>query len=467
MTTSDIAVTWQSEKAFARFQMISPLLDPGLDSAKRIQMRKSIAEANNVSVKSLRRYEHAYASLGFTGLQPANRTSHLPQTLPDNFPELLREAIQLKREVPTRSVSQLIYILEGEGLVPPGCLKRSTLQKHLYDAGFGQKQMRKYTEGRKSSSKRFCKPHRMMLVQADIKYGPKLPIGKNGTRVQTYLSSIIDDHSRYILASQFYDNQEQTIVEDTFRRAILAHGTFDAAYCDNGKQYISQQLLRSTAMLGIRVLHARPYSGQSKGKIEKFHQVVDDFIAEAKVKKIQSLEELNRYWSYFLNDYYQIHPHDGIREYYEAQGVQVPDEGISPETEWNRDSRKLVYLDAARVGEAFLHHEERVVDKGGCITFRGRLYEASASLIGAKVTISYDPMAADSVTVHYKGMDSIRAVPVRMGAFCDRKPELPAAMQEAKPETSRFLDLLEKQHRERQEKMTNAISFGSYRKEGE
>ena len=33
--------------------------------------------------------------------------------------------------------------------------------------------------------------------------------------VQTYLSSAIDDHSRYVIQSQFYDNQEEGIVEDT------------------------------------------------------------------------------------------------------------------------------------------------------------------------------------------------------------------------------------------------------------
>ena len=85
-----------------------------------------------------------------------------------------------------------------------------------------------YRDARGSSSKRFCKPHRMMLVQGDIKYGPKLPIGKYGARVQTYLSSAIDDHSRLLLASRFYDSQEEAIVEDTFRQAILRYGKFDA-----------------------------------------------------------------------------------------------------------------------------------------------------------------------------------------------------------------------------------------------
>lgn len=39
----------------------------------------------------------------------------------------------------------------------PGILKRSTLQRHLYDAGFGKKQMKKYTDARASSTKRYCK----------------------------------------------------------------------------------------------------------------------------------------------------------------------------------------------------------------------------------------------------------------------------------------------------------------------
>lgn len=466
MAAKDIT-TWQDDAALDRYRLIAPLLDPGLDRDKKIQLRKDLADLNGVSEKTLRRYEAAFAGGGFTGLKPADRTKHRPQVLPDNFEELLNEAIQLKREVPTRSVSQLIYILEGEGRVSPGVLKRSTLQHHLYDAGFGRKQMQKYVEGRKSSSKRFCKPHRMMLVQADIKYGPKLPIGKNGRMIQTYLSSLIDDHSRYILASVFYDNQDETVVEDTFRRAILTHGTFDAAYCDNGSQYISTQLIRSTAMLGIRVRHARPRSGQSKGKVEKFHQVVDSFIAEARAKKIKTLEELNRYWAIFLEEYYQRKPHDGIREYYESQGSVISESGISPEEEWNRDSRQLVFLDAARVGEAFLHHEERVVDKAGCISFRSALYETSVSLIGATVTIAYDSLAPETLTVHYKGIEPFQARKVTIGGFCDKKPEIPLSMLPKDPGTSRFLDLLEKQHKERQERQANAISFGAFRKDGE
>ena len=463
METKEVT-TWRDDTALWRFQIIAPLLDPALDRDKKIQMRKDLAARNDLSEKTLRRYESSYQEKGFAGLKPAERVR---RASPDSehFQNLMEEAILLKREVPSRSVRQIIYILESEGKAEPGFLKRSTVQDHLYAAGFGRKQMKKYQEGMKSSSKRFCKPNRMMLIQADIKYGPKLPIGPGGKPVQTYLSSMIDDHSRFILESTFYDNQEKAVVEDTFRKAILKYGRFDAAYVDNGGQYISNQLIRSTARLGIRVLHARPRSGQSKGKIEKFHQVVDSFLAEAKAKKIKTLEDLNRYWRYFLEEYYQKDSHDGIREYYESQGLSIPEGGVSPEMEWNRDTRPLVFLDASVVGEAFLHHEERVVDKAGCISFHGQDYEVSAALIGASVEIAYDPIKPDPLIVTYRDMAPIEAKRVAISPFCDKKPELPISMQPEEPDTSRFLDVLEKKHMESQTKLANAISFSGYRKE--
>ena len=129
-------------------------MDSNLDRDKKVQLRKELASKNNLSVKTLRRYERAFLEKGFAGLKPAERpgTTRLPQ----DFAQLMQEAIQLKREVPTRSVRQIIYILEMEGKAEPGVLKRSTVQDHLYAAGFGQKQMKKYNEGQKSSSKRFC-----------------------------------------------------------------------------------------------------------------------------------------------------------------------------------------------------------------------------------------------------------------------------------------------------------------------
>lgn len=457
---------WQDQQALDRYTMIAPLLDESLDPARRSQMRLEISERRQVSQRTLYRYEAAYKAGGFSGLKPAAGQRRLSQKLPDNYPAILQQAIQLKKEVPKRSIKQIIFILEQEGWAAPGVLKRSTLERHLHRAGFGVKQMQMYRDARESSSKRFCKPHRMMLLQGDIKYGCKLPIGKNGAMVQTYLSSALDDHSRYAVHSEFYDHQEETIVEDTFRKVILKAGKFDAAYFDNGSQYVAKQLKFSLARLGITVRQAPLRSGKSKGKIEKFHQVVDAFLREAKVHKIRTLEELNRYWSMYLEEYYHKDSHDGIREYYESLGVHVPQEGITPLQEWNRDSRPLTFLDTATVAEAFLHHETRLVDKGACISFQGRKYETKPSLIGFQVEIAYDPCAPHIITVRYPGMEPFTAQPLKIGAFCEKSPALPVSMQETIPENSRFLTALEKKQEQSCRRMADAISFGQFRKDG-
>ena len=456
---------WQDEEALKRYQMIAPLLDEDLDEAKRRQLREDIAKKNEISKRSLYRYEAKYREESFSGLRPMNREKRRSQALPENWDEIVGEAIQLKREVPRRSVRQIIKILEIEGQALPGVIKESTLQRYLYQAGLGVKQMKRYAEKRESSSRRFCRPHRMELLQGDIKYGPDIRLS-DGRLIKTYLSSLIDDHSRFIVQSEFYDNQRQEVVEDTFHKAILKYGKCDACYLDNGTQYTTNQLHTALARLGIRELHAKAYACESKGKIEKFHQKVDQFIAEIRVAKVHSLEELNQKWKYFLEQDYQKEAHDGIREYYESQGAQVPPEGISPYQEFMRDTRGLVFLDTAVVSEAFLHHETRRLDNAGCFSFSDVKYEASVALANAEVEIAFDPMNTETIKVLYRDMEPVLAHRVRIDAFCDKTPAIPIGMTDKVPETSRFLDALEKKYKEDHQLMANALSFGDYGKAG-
>lgn len=456
---------WQDEETLKRYQMIAPLLDEDLDEAKRRQLREEIAAKYEISKRSLYRYEAKYREDSFTGLRPMNREKRRSQALPEDWDEIVGEAIQLKREVPRRSVRQIIKILETENYALPGIIKASTLQRYLYNAGLGVKQMKRYTEKRESSSRRFCRAHRMELLQGDIKYGPDIRLS-DGRLIKTYLSSLIDDHSRFIVQSEFYDNQRQEVVEDTFHKAILKYGRCDACYLDNGTQYCTSQLSTALARLGIREMHAKPRACQSKGKIEKFHQKVDQFIAEIRVAKVHSLEELNQKWKYFLEQDYQKEAHDGIREYYESQGVKVPPEGITPEQEFMRDTRGLIFLDTGLVSEAFLHHETRMLDNAGCFSFGDVKYEASTALANAEVEIAYDPMNTETIKVMYRDMEPLLAHRVHIDAFCDKTPAIPIGMTDKVPETSRLLDALEKKYKEDHHLMANALSFSEYGKAG-
>ncbi len=456
---------WRNDEALKRYGMISPLLDPEIDDAKRRMLREQIAEKAGISKRTIYRYEAGYRKNQFDGLMPMNREKRRSQKLPDNWEEIVGEAIQLKREVPKRSVRQIILILEVEGWAAPGVVRPSTLQRYLYKAGLGVKQMKRRAEANATSSRRFCRPHRLELLQGDIKYGPAIRT-REGKLIKTYLSSLIDDHSRLIVQAEFYDNERAEIVEDTFHKAVLKAGVWDSSYLDNGTQYISRQLRESCARLGIRILHAKPYACESKGKIEVYHKSVDRFIAEVRAAHVHSLPELNEKWKVFLEQDYQKKPHSGIKEYYESLGVEVPPGGITPEQEWMRDERRQKFLDVGVVSEAFTRHEYRQVDKAGCFELRGRKYEASSSLANLKVEVSYDPLNLETVSVRYGKMDEMKAHPIRIGAYADKKTERPAGLTDRLPETSRFLDALEKKYRKDHQLMADAISFADYGKGG-
>lgn len=466
---------WQLQKAVDRHDIIAPLVrmkDSGAPTSEITALRKQLAEQYGFSVRELYRFEESYRKNQLQGLIPKTRKGVTLSDTNPNFEKALEEAIKLKRELPSRPVTVIIQILEEEGKVKEGELKRSTLQRYLYAEGFSREQMAMYMEPRQNTSRRFCKETRMELVQGDIKYGPKIP-GENGTLVKTYLSSLIDDHSRMILWSEFYTGQTADIIADTIRKAIMKYGLFDTCYFDNGSQYIEKRLKLSLSMLGITIRHAPVRSGKSKGKIEKFHQTVDRFIQEKSLEGFTTLEDLNNDWRIYLDEYYSKRPHDGIKEYYESHGGKVGPEGISPEQEWNRDMRPLRFSDSDTVAFAFLQHEKRKVDRGACIQLYGRKYAVKDSLIGCTVEVSYDPRNLEEVTVSYKDCEPFTAHPVIITSFVSSsKPAIPIAMQEAGEKAnkedaetektmSRFLEILRGKYKENSSFYADAISFSS------
>ena len=214
--------------AAKRVQMISPLLADGLDAGQIRKLKAEICARTGISERTVRRYLAQYRAQGFAGLKPATKQQRQEDTIPA---DLLEQAILLRREVPTRSVTQLIQILEWEGKAIPGQLKRSTLQEKLAARGYSSRHMRLYASSG-VAARRFQQRHRNQLWQSDLKYGPYLPIGLNGTKKQVYLAVMLDDATRFVLHAEFYPTQDQTIVEDCFRQAIQKYGVPEAVYFD-------------------------------------------------------------------------------------------------------------------------------------------------------------------------------------------------------------------------------------------
>ena len=434
--------------AAKRMEIISSLLSDNIDDAMVSHLKKDLSKKYEVSLRSIGRYLEHYEKNGFEGLKPKKRNGKLHNLLP-NWDKIVDEAILLRRELPSRSVPQIITILELEGLAQPGQIKRSTLQGHLLNRGFGSKQMKLYTK-KGVASRRFQKAHRGMLYQGDIKYGPYLPIGNNGEKKQVYLSAFIDDATRFIVHAQFYKTQEVDIIEDSLRGAIMRYGKPDSIYVDNGKQYTSQWLSKTCAKLGIRLYHAKPYHPEGKGKIESFNKHLDIFIAEAALSNPKSLDDLNDLLNVWISEYYHKKPHSSLGN-------------ISPEIAFKTDTRSINYVDANICADAFLHTTERKVDKTGCISFKSNHYEVGMDLIGRKVDVYYDPLWTDEIEIRHKDKQPFKVKILQIGENCGVKAQMPTSLTGIDAKTSRMLDGLNQSnitHRTRKSIAVNYRNMG-------
>lgn len=439
------------EIAVQRMQLLSPLLSENLDSAKAREIKARICKETGISDRTLRRYLTQYRSDGFLGLKPKGKGQYQREAVIPSH--IMDQAILLRREVPSRSVEQIIQILEWEGLVQPGQLKRSTLQEKLSEKGYSSRHMRMYAESG-VAARRFQKQYRNKLWHSDIKYGPYLPIGRDGEKKQVYLVTFIDDATRFVLHGQFYPTLDQVIIEDCFRQAILKYGVPESVYFDNGKQYRTKWMIRACAKMGIRLLYAKPYSPEATGKVERFNRIVDAFLNEAVLEKPQTLDKLNQLFWVWLEECYQNKAHSAL------------DNGKSPVSAYRSDVKALKFLDAATIASAFLHCEERKVDKAGCISFEGKKYEVGLIFMGCTVDVIYDPADTSELTIEYEGHIPWKAKQLVIGERAGERPRMPKHMQPEPAETSRLLKAVEKKNQERKEKQIPAVSYRAVQKAG-
>ena len=304
------------------------------------------------------------------------------------------------------------------------------------------------------AARRFQQKSRNMLWHSDIKYGPYLPIGLGGTKKQVYLVTFIDDATRFVLHGEFYPTLDQVIVEDCFRKSIMKYGIPDSVYFDNGKQYRTKWMARTCSKLGIRLLYAKPYSPEATGKVEKFNQTVDSFLREAALSKSQTLDHFNQLFNIWLEECYQNKPHSALER------------RLSPTAAYQRDRKALKFLDPDTVARAFLHCEERKVDKAGCISFEGRKYEVGLNFIGCTVDVIYDPADIEELTIEFEGHAPWRAKQLVIGDRAGRRPKLPEFMQPVSAESSRLLDAAARKNLEREQQQAPAISYRTVYKEG-
>jgi transposase InsO family protein len=126
-----------------------------------------------------------------------------------------------------------------------------------------------------SASDKFHHPTRRVheMWQTDFTYFRILSWG------WYYLSTVLDDFSRYIIAWRLTPTMGATDVQDTLDQAIAVTGVDGVPVrhrprllSDNGPAYLSAELREYLDDRGMKHTRGAPYHPQTQGKIERYHR---------------------------------------------------------------------------------------------------------------------------------------------------------------------------------------------------
>jgi transposase InsO family protein len=351
-----------------------------------------------------------YKRHGLRGLLPQPRSDKGVSR--EVTPAILEAAIKARREVPSRSTKTIIDLLTRQQLVPPGSLARSTLDRHLEQAGFSRRRLK--TLGAKRYIRLlFERPNQFWI--GDYHEAPILYVPRTDSFRTIHLCAFIDHYSKLVPHGQWYTNERIATLEDTFKKAILKRGLSDKTYVDNGSVYRSQAFAFALAQLDIKLCRSKPYVSEGRGGIERFNRTVaEQFEPEVRAAKVADLDQINLFWEAWLEERYH-------RETHEATGQPPIDRfaggGFAPR-----------FPDPAIVQDTFrVRGRRKVHPKTSTVEIDGIDFLVETFLRGRWVHVYYDPHRLDDVLVFLNGKRVQRALPRPLHEKPQPTPERPTA----------------------------------------
>jgi len=392
-----------------RYVLIREAADPELTTRQRGVLVRGLAAAEHagpfgdrvrISRVTLDRWIRAWRAGGFDALVPAT-----PRSEPVTAAATLELAAALKREVPGRTAAQIQAILTAHAGSSPSA---RTLQRHFARLGLNVR-----PDGSPPRAfGRFEAAAPNDRWTGDALHGPVV-----GGR-KTYLFAFVDDHSRALVGYRWGHSEDTVRLEAALRAGLAARGIPKVVYVDNGSAFVSAQLLRALASLGIQLTHSKPGQPAGRGKIERlFRTVREQFLVELQapgaLEKINGLAGLNELFAAWVETVYhaRVHAETGqppLARFLAAGPPALP----TP----------------AQLHEAFLWSARRTVTKTATVSLHGNLYEVDAALVGRRVELVFDPFDLTALQVRYAGRPMGTAVPHRIGRHVhpDARPDTPA-----------------------------------------
>ena len=362
--------------ALHRYAVIAEALPARLTAAERGDIVRRIAgraythpdgTERRYSRSTIDRWLRAWREHGLDGLGPQQRGD---TGIVRSHPELADVAAALRIEVPARSAAQIVDIIwHRHGVRMAERTVRAQLRRRgLHRAALAAepKVFGRYEADR--SNERWI---------TDVLVGPFVPFPKTAASVRARLFLIVDDHSRLLVHGRFMPVENTRAGQDVFRHAIIRRGLPEVLYCDNGAPFSNAMLSRTCAVLGVRLLHSKPYSPEGRGKQERLNRYIRDrFLTEIEHTGIDSFDMLN--------------------DRFEAWAESVANRRIHRETgqtpvdRWQAGGRP-VHPAPDRLIDAFRWSANRKVTRTATISVEGNTYAVDPALVGQRIEIRYDP----------------------------------------------------------------------------
>ena len=212
------------------------------------------------------KWYQAYLAKGPDGLEPQKRTRRQWNSIPEAQKQLV---VEVALENPVLSPRELSVMLTDEQRV---FISESSVYRILKSRGLITTPMHILMSASNEFKQKTHFVHEMW--QTDFTYFKIIGWG------WYYLSTILDDYSRYIVHWELCRDMKASDVERTVERALavagLAKGQRPKLLSDNGACYISADLKKYLHSKKIKPIHGRIKHPQTQGKIERYHESLDN-----------------------------------------------------------------------------------------------------------------------------------------------------------------------------------------------
>ena len=404
----------RQEIALHRWAVIAEAASDRLTAAERGALVRQIAarahthpdgSARRYSRGTIDRWLRAWRAGGLEELKPSPRADTGTVRA---HPELFAEAAALRLELPGRSAAQIASILFHRHGIR---VHERTIRGQLRRAGLHREALA--AEPKAYGRYEAARPNERWI--SDVLVGPWVPFPRREGSVRARLFLIVDDHSRLLVDGRFFTHENARACQDLLRRAVTHRGLPEVFYCDNGAPFANAWLARTCAILGIRLVHSRPYSPEGRGKQERLNRYIREaFLAEAAHHGIESLGQLNDLFAAWAAQVANRRTH--------AETGQAPIERF----EGGGPPRQA---DPARLREAFRWSVTRKVTRTATVPLEGNAYAVDPALTGRRVELRYDPEDLSAIEVFLDGKPAGAATP-----FITRRHVHRAVPQATRPE---------------------------------